>query len=321
MYDVYMISGEHFSNYKLYGGLNMNKKIATMAISLAVGGTLLISTGFANAAQISGYDAYKSAISATKNLKNETADVKVSVVDKASGSSDSSDLVKLSSNVKLDLKSNAMSSTTTLTKGTTAQTSDNYLQDGKSISKDSNSTEYLVKTNNIKGFNKMDKMQSPTVEKSMQVVVDTLVGNMKDGVTTTSNTDGTKSIAINLNEKEVTPLVDALAQIAFIQGTNHENVNSDNSKGELGGLKNVLPQLTSDIKIQSVTSTGKINKDDIITNQTAEIVVSGKDAQSLTHKITFNIDLNLSGINSTSPDKIDLTGKQVKEITSNYERN
>ena len=288
----------------------MNKKVVTTAISLAVGGTLLLSTGFANAAQISGYDAYKSAIVNTKNLKSETADMKVSVLDNGTN------LVNLSSNVKLNLKLNAMSSIIKMTEGTTSQTSNSYMQDGKSINKDSNSVAYLVKTNNLKDSNKMDKVQNPTIEKSVEVVVDTLAGSMKNNVTTTSNNNGTKDIAIDLKENEVTPLVDALTQIAFIQGTNTENIDATNSKAELGGIKNVLPQLKSEIIIKSVSSKGTISKDDIITNQTAKIVVAGKDAQGKQHEITFNIDLNLSNINSTTPDKVDLTGKLVKEISS-----
>lgn len=287
----------------------MSRKIVTMVTSLALGGTLLFVTGFANAAQISGYDAYKSAIVNTKNLKSETADMKVSVQDNAAN------LVNLSSNVKLNLKSNTMSNTTTITKGTTSQTSNSYMQDGKTINKNSNSAEYLVKTNRSKDFNKLDRVQNPTVEKSMEVVVDTLVGNMKNNVTTTNNTDGTKNIKIDLKENEVTPLVDALTQIAFTRANNTEN---NNSNAELGGLKNVLPQLQSEVKIQSVTSTGNISKDDIITNQTETIIVEGKDAQGKQHRITFKIDLNLSNVNSTTPDKINLVGKQVKEITSKY---
>ena len=115
----------------------------------------------------------------------------------------------------------------------------------------------------------------------------------------------------------------ALTQMALTRVTNTENTNENISvsKNELGGLKNVLPQLQSDIKIQSVSSTGNISKDDILTNQTAKIEVVGKDAKGTQHDLTFNIDLNLSGINSTTPDKIDLTGKQVKEITSDMKRN
>ena len=288
----------------------MSKKIVTMVTSLALGGTLLLATGFVNAAQISGYDAYKSAIVNTKNLKSETANMKVSVTD------GNTNLVDLSSNVKLNLNSNAMSSVITTTKGATSQSSNMYLQDGKSISKDSNSAEYLVRTNDLNP-NKMNKVQNPTVEKSMEVVVDTLVGNMNNNVTTTSNTDGTKNIAINLKENEVTPLVGALTQIAFIQGTKTKNI-SDSSKAESDGLKNVLPQLQSEIKVESVNSTGNISKDNIITNQTAKIVIVGKDAQGKQHEITFNIDMNLSNINNTTPDKVDLTGKQIKEITSRY---
>ena len=291
----------------------MNKKIVTMATSLAVGGSLLIATSFANASQMSGYDSYKSAVKDTKNLKNETADIKVAVTDNGSN------LVNLSSTVKLNLKSNAMSSIITVTKGTTSQIFNNYMQDGKSINKNSDSAEYLVKTNNAKDFNKIDKAQNPTVEKSMEVVLDTLVGTMKDNVVTTSNTDGTKNLAINLSETEVTPLVDAVTQMALIRATKTETEN-DNKKNEICGLKNVLPQLESEIKIKSVSSTGKISKEDIVTNQTAKIVVEGKDIKGVKHEITFNIDLNLSKINTTTPDKVDLKGKQVKEMTSSMNR-
>ncbi|MDP4127073.1 MAG: hypothetical protein Q8912_09035, partial [Bacillota bacterium] len=76
-----------------------------------------------------------------------------------------------------------------------------------------------------------------------------------------------------------------------------------------------------DINVETVTSTGNINKDDIITSQNAQIVVSGKDAQGTQHTLTFNLDLNLSNINATTPDKIDLTGKNVKTMTFNKRNN
>ena len=97
---------------------------------------------------------------------------------------------------------------------------------------------------------------------------------------------------------------------------NDEPMNNEKA-GNLD-LKNMIPQLESGIKVVSVNVTGDINKDNIISNQVAKIVLSGVDAKGVTHKVTINATLNLSKINSTTPDTIDLTGKQVKTITNDF---
>ena len=38
----------------------------------------------------------------------------------------------------------------------------------------------------------------------------------------------------------------------------------------------------------------------------------------VTHEVTINATLNLSNINSTTPNTVDLTGKQVKTITGGF---
>ena len=59
----------------------MNKKIIAIATSLVVSGGILMGTAYTNAASLSGYESYKLAIKNTTNLKNETADLKLSVND------------------------------------------------------------------------------------------------------------------------------------------------------------------------------------------------------------------------------------------------
>ena len=84
-------------------------------------------------------------------------------------------------------------------------------------------------------------------------------------------------------------------------------------------VKNMLPQLASGIKVESVVVTGDINKNNIITGQVAKIVVTGLDAKGATHEVTINANLNLSDINATTPNTVDLTGKQVKTVTGHFE--
>ncbi|GFZ32215.1 hypothetical protein CSC2_27410 [Clostridium zeae] len=288
----------------------MKKKNIAMLTSLALGGSLLLGTAFVNASQLSGYETYKGAVMGTKNLKNETATLKVSITDNGTT------LADLTENLKQNQGANAMSSITTIKIGSTTKTISNYLQDGKRVQKSSDSNDYLVSSTGNKKFEKKDKTENPQVVQGVGVIIDTLVGSMKDGVTASDNGDGTKKVTIQLNDSQVTPLVNALASIAMAKDNNE--FADKNEKADMKNLKNVLPQLQSDVKVVSVDSTADISKNDTIADQTAKIVISGKDAAGKVHTIEINANMQLSKINSTTPDKVDLTGKQVKTMENKF---
>ena len=128
---------------------------------------------------MSGYESYKSAIKDTANLKNETADLKLSVKDNGAS------LVDVTSNVKVNSATNAMSQATTVKSSKGSETFTTANQAGKSISKSSTSEVYNVRENNHKNFNKKDEKMNPQVINSVETVLDILVGNMKDNVTVT----------------------------------------------------------------------------------------------------------------------------------------
>lgn len=287
----------------------MNKKLVAMVTSLVIGGTVLFGTAYANASQLSGYEAYKAAIKDTKNLKNETANLKVSVSDNGSN------IIDMNTTAKINLASKGMSQVTTVKSGNGSQTFSTYTQDGKNISKSSNSDVYNVRENKHKNVNKKEKAENPEIAKSVETIVDTLVGNMKNNVSMADNNDGSKKVSINLNENEVTPLVNALASMAVVKSSDEPMHNE--KAGDIN-LRNVLPQLQSNIKIKNVQVTGDINKNDILDNQIAKVVLTGTDSQGKTHEITIDAALDLSNINSTTPDTLDLTGKQVKTITGQF---
>lgn len=289
----------------------MDKKLMSMVTSLAVGGTLLFGATYVNASQVTGYEAYKNAIKNTVSLKNETANLKVSVADNGNK------LVDLSSNMKLNLAADAMSSVTSVQLGGETKTFGNYLQEGKSITKDGDSNEYLVRENRHKDLNEISKTGNSTVQKSVEVIIDTLVGSMQNKVVATDNAGGTK-ITIDLNENEVTPLVNALTSIAFAQDGHKNFRDVRNDKADVGDLKERIPQLQGDVKVKAVTATIDVNKDDIITKQVAKIVVSGQDDQGKQHEIAFTVDLGLSDINTTTADQVDLTGKNVKNVSFDH---
>jgi hypothetical protein len=287
----------------------MNKKLIMMTTSLAVGGSLLFGTAFASTSQLSGYDTYKKSILSTKDLKNGTADVKVSVTDNGS------DLLDVSSNVKINLNANAMSETTSIKSGSVTKTSNMYRQNGEMIQKSSDSDVFTVRQNTRKNNTEATKTENPEVTNAVVALVDTLVGSMQNNVAVADNSDGTKKVTVNLNENDVTPLINALTSVAVVGSTNRPVHNE--KAGEIN-LKSILPQIASDVKIESVSVTGDINSDDTIKDQVAKVVISGKDAAGKSHEITINASLDLSNINNTTPDTVDLTGKQVKTIAAQF---
>lgn len=287
----------------------MNKKIIAIATALVVSGGVLMGTAHVNASNLSGYESYKTAIKDTADLKNETVDLKLSVSD------GKENLVAVNTNIKVSSATNAMSQATTVKSSKGSETFTTSNQAGKSVSKSSTSEIYNVRENTHMNFNKKDEKMNPQMIKSVETVMDILVGNMKNNIAVKDNKDGTKKINVNLRENEVAPLVNAIASIAMAK---HNDEPMMNEKAGKLDLKNMIPQFVSGIKVVSVNVTGDINKDNIISNQVANIVLSGVDASGKTHEVTINADLNLSKINSTTPDTIDLTGKQVKTMTNDF---
>ena len=91
----------------------------------------------------------------------------------------------MTSNVKVNSATNAMSQATTVKSSTGSETFSTFNQAGKSISKSSTSEVYNVKENNHKNINKETENMNPEVAKSMETVADILVGNMKNNVKVT----------------------------------------------------------------------------------------------------------------------------------------
>ena len=65
-------------------------------------------------------------------------------------------------------------------------------------------------------------------------------------------------------------------------------------------LRNSLPQLSSDIKMDEVEVNASVDGDNHITNQTAQIHISGKDAQGAEHDVVLSDRYDLSSLNSTT---------------------
>lgn len=300
----------------------MNKKLITIAGTIAVGTVMLGASAYAAISGTSGYDVYKQAIKNTYAVHSITPKTEAVVKDNGSV------LFKVDSVSKIDKDSNTMSTTATVAAGDLQESVAVYNQAGQVIYKDSSSDVYNV----LNSGKRMRDEKEPKVEKNLtekdagrvkdiENVADALAGNLQNYITLNTNTDGTKEVSLNLSENQVSPVANAIASL-LIKNMDKENgkhqgfrPNEDQMMQALqNGLKDKLPTLVDNIKVTQVAVDASITQDNMIAGQTENLTVTGTDAGGKTHQLTVSVSTDFSGYNSTVPDKVDLSGKQVKQM-------
>lgn len=293
----------------------MNKR-RWMLVSVVVGGLLLFGAAFANASNVSGYDIYKSALKNTRVATNITTQVKVSVTD------NDKTVMNVDGTAKMDLKNSNMSSIINGNAGGQSYSMEMYHQDNKVITKNSNSEVYNV-INRLPGYkheptNKNKEVFKQKYAQDVENVIDTVVGNIKNYVVLNNNSDGSKEVSLQLSGNQIPATANALASLAIKAGT-QEGFRHEKSLSPLAAdLKAQIPTLVSDITIGNVDIKAQIDSNNFIKSQQMKISITGKDADGVSHNVIVNANLNLSNINQTTPDTVDLTGKQVKTLQPEY---
>lgn len=295
----------------------MNKKLTAVIASIAAGGLLLGATAFAGAADNSGYQAYKTAVEKTITAKSVTPQIDVTVKDNGNL------LVAVDSLMKVNKEDMSMSGKLTLTAGGQQKTVETYEQNGKEVTKSSDSNVYYVMEHHgdkMRGGKewKGKELDSSKI-KDVEKVVDALTGNLQNYITLNSGSDGTKVVNLKLTDGQIPPVVNALASMAIKNAANHDEY-GQHPGGPFGvNIRPQLPKLVDAIKVNSADMTAVIGSDNLIKSQTAEITVSGKDAQGKAHEITVDVKADFTNYNNTVPDTVDLNGKQVQTISHDQE--
>lgn len=288
----------------------MNKKLMAGVLIITLGVVMLVTTAFASFSGSSGYDTYKTAIKNMMEVKSFTGNIQVSVTDNGK------ELTSLDSKVKMNNSIEEKISSSTVIKTVDTQKSfDLFVQNGKAVLKANDSDVYNVFENdfNHNGDKEVNR-NNPESMKAGEMLIDAFVGNLKNYFITTENTTGEKQIKVQLSDNQIPTWINTLTSLAI---KNHETkeMNLHQNVLDLGEDFNVaLPELTEDIRIDNISLTAVINKDNQIKNQIINITLSGKDAEAKKHTLNLSINLALSDLNSTTPDVVDLTGKNIKTI-------
>ncbi|RUT35585.1 hypothetical protein EJP77_00755 [Paenibacillus zeisoli] len=302
----------------------MKKKWLVLGSTVGLSAALMVTTGLSAMASTSGYEAYKSALKNSHTVQSVTLQANASLKDNGKV------LETADAQLKLNLKNGNMSGNTDLSAGGEHQKLSMYNQNEQTILKTDSSDTYYVKQDkdDTKAeFKKMhhSKASDPETSRQVETVIDALVGNLKDYVNMDTASDGSKQISLQLDQAQLPAVVNAIAPLAIKEATKHrEEIQSKESNPSAFPfhkqfLKNEVPQLTQDIKIDHVSVKANVNASNYIQHQEADLTVSGKDASGAAHQLVIHLQADFSGFNSTTPDTLDLKGKKVQTLKSNHE--
>jgi hypothetical protein len=295
----------------------MKKKWLVLGSAVGISSIVMLSTGFSAMASTSGYDTYKAALKNTKTIQSVTVQGAAALKDNGKV------LVDASGSFKVSHDNHAASGSSVVKANGMQQSLNVYNQNNETVFKSDASDVYYVNQEKEKHSKVHDPSQGD-MSQHAETVIDALVGNLKDYVTVSPKDDGSKEVSVQLENAQIPTVINALAPIvishATKQGHGEGNI-ADKPKEQLFNkdmFKSVMPQMTQEIKIDKVAVKANINADNYIEHQEADVTVSGKDDNGATHQVTLHLQADLSGYNNTTPDTIDLTGKNVQQIKHDH---
>ncbi len=277
--------------------MKFNKKTA-MLISFTLGTLLVATTALADIANKSGYDQLKDALKVTAEQGSEkfdsfTLDFSIALMDNGKTLMTSNEIKKYD---RLKGASETISTGESLNgdKNNYQYYADKTTQIRVSESDPTIYVTEYAKPREGEVFNNPFKEDEAA---DLEKILDAIVGSLKDYVVVVENSDASKELEGKLTGSQIPALVNAVASYSL--------------KQEFNGNQSNMPHLTKDVYVNSVSGKANVNKDGVMESILGTAVLSGKNEQGTDHDVTVEILVKLSGINTTTVTKPDLTGKKV----------
>ena len=186
------------------------KKKTAIIISFALGTVMFATTAMAEVVSKSGYDQLKDSLkytaeSCTTKLPNYTMDM--SFVIKDNGTIISS----YNSVIKCDVSKQASEEVSTSLEGSTKNENYNYSDKNININKSMDQNVYYI--SEYTSPRKDTSFKNPFKEKQagdIERIADAIIGNLKDSVVVTENSDGSKQLSGSLTESQIPAIANAL---------------------------------------------------------------------------------------------------------------
>ena len=287
------------------------KKKAAIGLSLLVGVALLATTAFASGSGLNGYDLYKQAFQNTRAATSLTATAAVTISDNGNV------LLKSNAVVKADHQSKDLSAAVNLTSGSQSDQLLAYRQNGQIITKLADNPVYNIlsfQPGNSPWSKQWNRQHSQSSAGGVQNIIDLLAGNFQNYISTSSTANGDKQVSLALSGNQIPSLANAVASMVVRQGALHMAQLQNPVCPVQAAVAAQFPQLINGIEISNVGLKADIDPNNVIKEQTANVTISGKDAQGKTHQLVLNLAVTFSNLNNTTPDSVNLSGKQVKTV-------
>lgn len=169
--------------------------------------------------------------------------------------------------------------------------------------------------------------QGRSMSKAEEVLLDFIVGDLKNNFSVTNHADGSKTITADIDDKDIPLPIRLLMDVAESKDK-MERKHAEEAPAQWERIKQLpffqgltdidfdeqLPDLTEDFTIEHVTLQFTVDADNELQSVQGELEVSGKDEAGVAHTVEIEGAGDVSGINATVPDAYDPTGKNIEII-------
>lgn len=302
----------------------MKKKWLLTGGAAGISGVIMLATGLTAFAGTSGYEDYKAAFKNTaENMQSVTVQADAMLKDNGSI------LSQAQGSLKANLPNEAVSGAVKISGSQGSHELSLYSQPDGQVWKSDASDVYYVKQDKKDQETGTEPKEAVWLSSQEETIMDALIGNLKNEITSTTDKDGVKHISLQLDNAQIPAVVQAVAPVLFknlSEEKDHESSKEttvDSNDPEDLIQRNLFDfqaiALTNGVQIQSIRLNADITPANELQHQQLDLTFVGKDAQGASHTLAASLDVQLSAFNATTPESIDLTGKQVQQVKEDHE--
>lgn len=267
-------------------------------------------------ASSSGYDTYKDALKNMMNVENAQMEMNMTLTDNGQS------LMAADGTIKMDHTTHNASGVMKLAGADSTKEFEFFKNETQHIYHELGTDVY--KSGNPDSENACageERMSSPEQIQNMEKMADILLTGVRNQVDMKADADGGSVITLDLSGNQIPETLNVMAALKGSHGgrMGHGGGMNSDCDSELKAMHPEVPELVTEVKIQKLYLQAHLTKDQLIESQSMIFTITGKDASGTEHTRNFEGTMNLGGFNATTPDAIDLTGKNVVTCTQSVE--
>lgn len=281
----------------------MNKKLIGV---IGISGALMFGSVYSISANTSGYELYKDALKKTHELQSTTMAIEFQLEDNGK------DLLTSNTHIKTNSDTEVMNGITTMSNGKETTKMEMFRQDGQwFVQQAGESKLYKMESSKRKHPNIGERSQD--LQEDLEKLVDVLTKNLQQKIVVSETEKGNKAIKLELSKSEI-PLAANVVSSLMVKHAAMMNDYEETNTSDFKHIKPSLPELKEEIRIQAVEISADIHPDNYVETQLVKASISGKDASGVQHTLEMKFEIELSNVNETSVQPLDISNKEIIEV-------